>query len=217
MSYKKQRSVRNFAATALCGALCGLLAPTGLAHAVPLAPVEQSDKDVQAQFLALVAKFDKAVGRAKKQAYSSDAQLKKLKQRVEAAGWRVTAARERFDKTQSELASTNDSGKINKLKQRLAADRRLLEIDAGKLTELLNDSQGSQTTSTEILEGLRPLRDDVAIEADRFTPSEPGQKKAVRLLADAAWAIERLETLVEEFKTEFDAPANEVLERANVQ
>ncbi len=209
-------TARGLATAALCGLCCTASLPS-VAHALPQAPVEVSDKEVQAQFVALVAKFEKVVTRAKKQAYSAEGELNQLKKRVEAAGWRVTAARDRFDKTQSELASTSEPSRVNKLKQKLAADKRLLEDDASKLAKLMKRSESAQATSVEILELLRPLKDDVAIEADRFEPNEPGQKKAVSLLADADWAVERLEALTEALKAEFDAPANEVLERAQVK
>lgn len=177
---------------------------------------ESSEEDPHAAFLSMISKLEKHVGATKKQVFASEGEVKKLTKRAETAGYRVAAARERFDEYSAKLSSERESDKVAALKSKLTAERKLLKADAEKLEQMLNRSKEMRAKSEGLATELRTLKDDVAIEADRFDSTERGHKKAMKLIADAEWAIERLTELNASFESELEAKAAETLTKTEV-
>ncbi len=195
--------------------VCATLATSSIAIAKPAAS-ESSEEDPHAAFMSMISKLEKQVGASKKQVFASEGEVKKLAKRAETAGWRVAAARERFDEYQAKLASEKESDKIAELKGKLTAERKLLKADAEKLAQMVSRSKEMRAKSEALAEALRSLKDDVAIEADRFESSDRGHKKAMQLIADADWALERLQELNASFESELEAKAAETLSKTEV-
>lgn len=195
--------------------VCATLATSSVALAKPAAS-ESSEEDPHAAFMSMISKLEKQVGASKKQVFASEAEVKKLTKRAETAGWRVAAARERFDEYQAKLSSEKEGDKIAELKTKLTAERKLLKTDAEKLSQMVSRSKEMRGKSDTLAQDLRTLKDDVAIEADRFEESDRGHKKAMQLIADADWALERLTELNASFESELEAKAAETLTKTEV-
>lgn len=196
--------------------MCATLTTSGVVVAKATAS-ETEQENPRAAFLSMIGKLDKQVSASKKHVFASEAEVKKLSKRAETAGWRVAAARERFDEYQSKLSSTKEGDKVADLKTKLNAERKLLAADAEKLTQMVARSKEMRAKADGLVAELRTLKDDVAIEADRFDPSEPGHKKAMKLIADAEWALERLAELNTAFENEVEVKAAETLARTQVE
>lgn len=195
--------------------VCASLTTSGVVAAKATAS-ESEQEDPRAAFLSMIGKLEKQVSASKKHVFASESEVKKLSKRAETAGWRVAAARERFDEYQSKLSSTKEEDKVAELKTKLAAERKLLAADAEKLTEMVTRSKEMRDKAEGLVGQLRALKDDVAIEADRFDPAEAGHKKAMKLIADAEWALERLAELNSAFESDVEAKAAETLTRTRV-
>jgi predicted nucleic acid-binding Zn-ribbon protein len=195
--------------------VCATLATSSVALAKS-ANGESSEEDPHAAFMSMVSKLEKQVGATKKQVFASEGEVKKLTKRAETAGYRVAAARERFDEYQAKLSSEKEGDKVADLKNKLTAERKLLKADAEKLAQMVSRSKEMRAKSDGLAEELRSLKDDVAIEADRFDSSERGHKKAMQLIADADWALERLTELNASFESELEAKATETLTKTEV-
>lgn len=195
--------------------VCVALASSSVAIAKPAAS-EAAEEDPLAAFQSMISKLEKQVGNAKKHVFASEAEVKKLTKRAETAGWRVAAARERFDEYQAKLSSVKEGDKISELKTKLSAERRLLKTDAEKLAQMVAKSKEMRSKADTLSQELRALKDDVAIEADRFESTDRGHKKAMQLIADADWALERLQELNAAFESELEAKAAESLTKTEV-
>jgi len=198
------------------GALvCAMLTTSSFTLAKP-ATSNSAEENPHAAFLTMISKLDKLVGASKKQVFASEGEVKKLAKRAETAGWRVAAARERFDEYQARLSAEKDGDKIAELKSKLSQERKLLKADAEKLGQMLARSKEMRAKSDSLSEELRTLKDDVAIEADRFDSSDRGYKKARQLIAESEWALERLQELNAAFESELEAKAAETLSKTEV-
>lgn len=197
-------------------ALCALIVATGATLSVDVVADASSEADPRAAFGSMVAKLEKAISAAKKQAFASEGELKKMAKRAETASWRVTAARERFEQYRSEIASAKAPEKVDELKGKLANEVRLLKTDADKLNQLVARSKELRDTLAELVEPLRSLKDDVAIEADRFDQAERARKKALQLIADAEWTANKLEEVNGLLEAELETPASATLSKTNV-
>ncbi len=114
------------------------------------------------------------------------------------------------------MASTKAADKLDELKGKLANEARLLKADA-KLSEMVARSKELRTKDAEIADQLRSLKDDVAIEADRFDESDRTQKKAMQLIADADWALNKLDEVNAALEAELETPASETLGKTQVE
>lgn len=197
--------------------LCALLAVSATTVCVEAAASEASDSDARATFVSMVGKLEKSVASAKKHAFATEGELKKLAKRAETASWRVAAARERFDQYQKAIANTKESAKRDELKGKLANELKLLKTDAEKLSQMMDRSKELRSKGSALADELRVLKDDVAIEADRCDEGDITRKKALRLIADADWAVEKLDEVNAELQTSLEAPAGETLGKTQVQ
>lgn len=208
----KTKTVAQWVGSAI---VCATLTTSGVVAAKAVVR-ESEQEDPRAAFQSMISKLDKQVSASKKHVFASEGEIKKLVKRVETAGWRVAAARERFDGFQERLSSVKEEGKVTELKNKLSAERKLLKADAEKLSQMVARSKEIRAKSDAIIQELRTLKDDVAIEADRFAPTERGHKRAVKLIADADWVIERLTELNASFESELEEKATEVLAKTEV-
>jgi peptidoglycan hydrolase CwlO-like protein len=198
-------------------ALCALLVASGATVSVDAVADSSSEEDPRAVFASMVAKLEKAVSAAKKHGFAAEGEVKKLAKRAETASWRVAAARERFDQYQSEMASTKAPEKLDELKAKLANEVRLLKTDAEKLSQMVGHSKELRARSNELAEQLRSLKDDVAIEADRFDESDRTHKKALQLIAAADWALNKLDEVNAALEAELETKASETLGKTQVE
>ncbi len=196
--------------------VCATLVTSGVA-AAKVSAAESEQEDPRAAFQSMVSKLGKQVSASKKQVFAAEGEVKKLSKRAETASWRVAAARERFDDYQARLSSVKEDAKVAELKAKLSAERKLLKADADKLTQMVARSKEMRAKSESLAQELRTLKDDVAIEADRFDPGESSHKKATKLIADAEWALEKLSELNSAFESELEAKAAETLSKTEVE
>jgi predicted nucleic acid-binding Zn-ribbon protein len=198
-------------------ALCALLGAIGGTVSFDARADSSSEADPRAAFVSMVSKLEKLVGTAKKHVFSAEGEVKKLAKRAETASWRVAAARERFEQYQSEISSTKAPDKLDELKGKLANEVRLLKTDADKLTHMVDKSKELRAKSSHIAQQLSSLKDDVAIEADRFDQGDRTQKKALQLIAEAEWASNKLGEVNAALESALELPASETLSKTQVE
>lgn len=212
--------IESMSRTVTRSGLCALLLATGVTAGVTVsveaAADASSEGEPKAAFGSMVAKLEKAISTAKKQVFASEGELKKMAKRAETASWRVAAARERFERYKSEMQTTKAPEKVDQLKGKLENEVRLLKTDAEKLNQLITRSKELRSQLQQLVEPLRSLKDDVAIEADRFDERDRTRKKALQLIADAEWTANKMEEVNGLLEAELESPASETLSKTNV-
>ncbi len=180
---------------------------------------EKSEADYSKAFDKMIQALDRDLNETKKRLYVMDSQLPKLQKRAEAAKYRVTAAREEYDDVQSQLASSEalPKPKVEKLRKKLAQKRSMLEKDAVKLDAISTQAKESRTEMTQRHERLTRLKDDVAIEADRFDPEDRRQSRVRKLLAESDWALSKLDELNAQYDSDLIQPVSETVGQARVE
>ncbi len=204
-------------ATVLASTLCF----GNFTNAEPSSPVaENADVDYSKAFNEMISRLDKFLKTSKRTLFGIDMEIPKLAKRAEMAGYRVTAALERFNKQKEALeraqSAKEPETELNKIRGKMDRERSLLSKDAAKLSEILERADQMRAEMDKMLPELKRLSDDVAIEADRFEPEDPRQKKVAQLLADTEWANAKIDELKEASLASLTDPAAEAVNKAKV-
>ncbi len=193
----------------------------GLTSAEPSSPAaEDSEVDYSKAFDAMIARLDKFMKEGKRTLYGFDIEIPKLAKRAEMAGYRITAALDRFNQQKELLeqaqSANQPAAKLNKIRSKMDRERKLLSNDATKLEEIIERADEMRAEMDKMRPELKRLSDDVAIEAERFDPDDRRQKKVEQLLRDTEWAAGKMDELRESSQSVLSEPAADAKAKAQV-